>query len=102
MRGLQRRVPHVDLVRAVDVGLADAPDRELLVWAALEGRFLLTFDRKTMPKFMYELAASGVGVPGVFVIRGYASPRAVRDDLELILVASEPDEWAAKITYLPL
>ena len=38
LRGLFRRQPDLDPVRAFDVGLATATDPVLLAWAAEEGR----------------------------------------------------------------
>jgi hypothetical protein len=40
LRGVGRRIPNLDLVRAFDAGLATAPDPVLLEWAAAEGRIL--------------------------------------------------------------
>jgi Domain of unknown function (DUF5615) len=48
IRGLHRARPELDLVRAQDVGLTSRPDPEALVWAAGEGRILVTNDRNTM------------------------------------------------------
>jgi hypothetical protein len=36
LRGLRRRLPNLELVRALDVGLAKAEDPALLEWAAAE------------------------------------------------------------------
>ena len=38
LRGLLRRVPDLDAVTAYEVGKRDAPDPELLAWAAEAGR----------------------------------------------------------------
>ncbi len=38
VRGLQRRKPDLDIVRAQDVGLSGADDPALLEWAAQERR----------------------------------------------------------------
>ena len=47
-RGLLRRQPDLDIVRAQDVGLAGAKDEVVLEWAASEGRVLLTQDARTI------------------------------------------------------
>jgi hypothetical protein len=36
-----------------------APDDQLLVWLADEGRILLTHDVRTMPRFVYERVRAG-------------------------------------------
>ena len=50
LRGLLRRNPSLDIVRIQDVGLVQAPDPDVLEWAAQEDRVLLTHDRNTIPK----------------------------------------------------
>jgi hypothetical protein len=50
LRGVKRRVTKLDLVRALDVGLAEVDDPVLLEWAAVEGRILLTHDVNTIPR----------------------------------------------------
>ena len=53
VRGLLRRFPLLDLVRAQDVGLAGKHDTEVLEWAATEGRLVLTHDFATMLDFAH-------------------------------------------------
>ena len=54
LRGLYRRRPDLDVVRVQDVGLNATSDPDILEWAAVEGRILLTHDRDTMPYFAYQ------------------------------------------------
>src|SRR3954451_17563938 len=68
LRGLFRRQPDLDLVRAFDVGLASAADPELLAWAAQERRILLTHDVNTIPGFAYDRVRRGEPMPGVFPV----------------------------------
>jgi predicted nuclease of predicted toxin-antitoxin system len=51
LRGLRRRLPDIDLVRAQDALPEAASDPEVLAWAAAENRVLITNDRNTMIKF---------------------------------------------------
>ena len=53
MRGLLRRLPTLDVVRAQDVGLSGQPDPIVLAWAAQEDRVLLTHDVSTMTAHAY-------------------------------------------------
>jgi hypothetical protein len=46
IRGLRRRLPQIDLLRAQDALPEGAPDLEVLAWAAAENRILITNDRK--------------------------------------------------------
>lgn len=51
LRGLQRRIPHLDVVHAFAVGLAMADDPALLAWAAAQDRVVLTHDANTLVGF---------------------------------------------------
>jgi hypothetical protein len=64
VRGLRRRRPEIDLVRAQDVLPEGTPDPEVLAWAAAEDRILITNDRNTMVGFAYQRVAAGELVPG--------------------------------------
>jgi len=48
VRGLNRRLPHLDLLSVRHVGLISLPDPILLKWAAEEHRVILTHDISTM------------------------------------------------------
>ena len=61
IRGLIRRNPGIDLVRAVDVGLGGVEDPDVLAWAAAEGRIVLTHDVSTMVGFAYERVVPASG-----------------------------------------
>src|SRR5882724_1318591 len=72
IRGLRRRLPEIDLVRAQDALPEGAPDPEVLAWAAAENRILVTndrntIDRNTMVGFAYQRVAAGEQVPGVII-----------------------------------
>jgi predicted nuclease of predicted toxin-antitoxin system len=64
-RGLLRRLPGIDLTRAQDVLGEGAHDPQILAWAAVENRVLLTNDRNTMVGFAYRRAGSGEVMRGV-------------------------------------
>lgn len=102
LRALRRRRPGVDLVRVQDVGLSGRPDPAVLAWAADQGRVLLTHDVATLVG--HALARLGVGAPmaGVLVAPQAAPAGTVIDDLELIAEVSTADDWAARVTFLPL
>ena len=102
IRGLSRRVAHLDLVRAFDVGLARVDDPVLLEWAAAEGRILLTHDVNTIPRFAYDRVRAGLVMPGVFLMGGALSIGQAIDELTFVIEGSSQEEWNDLVTYLPL
>jgi hypothetical protein len=66
LRGIGLRIPDLDLVRALDAGLAKAPDSVLLQWAAVEDRILLTHNVNTIPGFAYDRVRVVLECPGDF------------------------------------
>jgi len=102
VRALLRRLSELDLVRVQDVGLTGAHDRQVLEWAAAEGRVLLTHDVSTITRFAYERVESGLPMPGVFEL-AYAIPVGVAvEDILLIAQCSLSGEWEGQVRYLPL
>jgi predicted nuclease of predicted toxin-antitoxin system len=65
LRGLIRRVPGLEAVTALEIGMSEASDPELLVWAAEEKRVIVTHDRKTMPIHAAVLIAEGKTIAGL-------------------------------------
>lgn len=102
LRGLIRRVPHLDAVTAFEVGMSEASDPELLVWAAREARVVITHDRRTMPSHAADLMFKGRTLAGLFVAPRTLPLHQVLDDLELLVIGSEDNEWTNVIRYLPL
>jgi hypothetical protein len=92
LRGLRRRRPTVDLVRAVDVGLSEADDRVLLEWAAAEGRILVTHDVNTIPGFANDRVRAGLPMPGVLLVPKSVAIGQAISDLELAIEAQTADD----------
>jgi len=59
LRGLVRREPALDVIRAQDVGLTGAEDPEVLARAAEEQRLVLTHDVSTMTRYAYDRVRVG-------------------------------------------
>jgi predicted nuclease of predicted toxin-antitoxin system len=64
LRGILRRRPQFDVLRAQDVGLSQAPDPDVLAWAAQEGRITLSHDVTTMTQFAAERLQRNEPMPG--------------------------------------
>ena len=64
--GLRDRCAGLEVVLARDVGLSGIDDSEILEWAALHNRIVLTHDVATMKDDAYARVASEQSMPGVF------------------------------------
>jgi hypothetical protein len=102
LRGLTREVPEVDVVRVQDVSLAEAPDPQILEWAAREGRVLLTHDVSTMQAYAYERINVGLPLPGVFLVQQRSPIGQVIGDLALLAECSLEGEWEGRVCRIPL
>jgi Domain of unknown function (DUF5615) len=85
LRGLTRRVPHLDFVLVHDVGLTSQSDPVLLKWAASKHRSIMTHDEKTMIPYAEQLMRQEEPMAGlIFVPQSVGIGRAI-DDLELVV-----------------
>lgn len=107
-RGVLRREPGLDLVRAQEAGLRSASDPEVLAWTAGERRVLLTHDTDTMPAHAYARAAEGRPMPGVVAVPQIdAPPRRLSigeaiEDVLLVAAVYEPGDLEGQVIYIPL
>jgi hypothetical protein len=102
LRGLLRRRPEIDVVRVQDAGLAGRGDAEILEWASMEGRVLLTHDVTTMRRYVYARIADGLPMSGVFEV---SQRTPIIEAIEAILLLAECSlggEWEGQINFLPL
>ena len=102
VRGLERKDPILDILTVQDVGLLEAHDREILAWAAQEGRILLTHDVRTMPSYAAERLREGRAMPGVILVPQLLAIGRAIDDLLLIAQCSKESEYEGLILRLPL
>lgn len=89
------------------VGDPDAPpkgtlDPEILSWCEEQRFLLVTRNRRSMPVHLEKHLAANRHVPGILVLRRKATIGQVINDLVLIAVASNEDEYRDRIDYLPL
>jgi hypothetical protein len=103
VRGLLRRHPALDIVRAQDVfGVAGRDDKVLLRYATDEGRLVLTHDVTTMMPAMREhLRLGSQCAPVVFMSDSISVALAI-EQLLLLNECAEESDWAAGVLYLPL
>jgi predicted nuclease of predicted toxin-antitoxin system len=99
--GVLRREPSIDFQTADEADLRRLSDSEVLAVAAEENRILVTHDRRTMPRHFANFIIHHSS-PGVFIIAQSVSIRVAIEELLLVWVASESEEWRNLIIELPL
>lgn len=102
LRALQRQFPDLDVVRVQDTSLYGTDDQTLLQFAADENRVVLTHDIETLVGYAWERVRSSMAMPGVIVALTDRPIGQVIGDLEILLLASQPEEITAQILFLPL
>jgi predicted nuclease of predicted toxin-antitoxin system len=102
LRGLYRRRPDLDVVRVQDIGLSASPDPDVLAWAAVEGRILLTHDRDTLPNFAYDRVHAGQPLPGVFLVSDLMPVGQAIDEILLAIECLSPEECKDFVRFFPL
>ena len=102
IRGLRRRVPEIDLLRAQDALPEGTLDPEILAWAAVENRVLITNDRETMIGFAFERLASGDPLPGIILTTNEQSIGGSVDDILIIAECMAEGEIRDQVIFLPL
>ena len=103
IRGLRRRLPTIDLVRVQDALPAGTPDHEVLTWATVANRALITNDRNTMLGLAYQRAAEGASVPGLIATTNEQSIGSAIDDILVVADCMSEQELRDQIiVFLPL
>jgi hypothetical protein len=96
-RELKRRIPELEFVTAFEVGLYESDDKQLLLWAAENRRVLFTHDRKTIPRYYAEIINAGGTSSGVLLVPSWVTIGEVIDEMELLIVCSDHDEWINRL-----
>jgi hypothetical protein len=99
--GVLRRVPEIDFQTADELEIANLSDADVLTLAAHEGRILVTHDRRTMPTHFAHFIENHKS-PGLIVISQKTEILSAIEDLILLWMASEAEEYANSILTIPL
>jgi hypothetical protein len=102
LAGLREALPACDVVRVQDLEIYQAPDPQVLEWAAQHGRVLLTHDVQTVVGYAYQRVKLEKPMPGVIEVDVDLPLGRALDDLILMLVASQPHEFENQVRYIPL
>ncbi len=93
----------LDIVRVGDEGMPalSTEDDALLAWAAANDRILVSLDEKSLPVEMKRRRETAQRSPGVILLRKDLTAAQIVDLLELVIHATEPEEWADTCRWLP-
>jgi hypothetical protein len=102
VRGVLRREPQVEFIRARDVAMDQAADQDMLAYAVKRGLVVISHDVSTMPAAATDRIKAGESMAGLLMVAQTTPVREIIDDLCLIWAASDASEWQDRIEYLPL
>jgi hypothetical protein len=100
--GVQRREPAAEFARLRDFGFATRSDPEVLDFAAREQWMVVSHDVNTLTAAAYSRVAAGLPIAGLLLVHQRTPVSAIIEGLLLIWAASEADEWAGVVEFLPL
>ena len=99
--GLLRREPAIEFIRSRDIGLGDAPDEQVLEYAAAHGMLVVSHDLNTMPAQAYARIARDQPMVGLLMVQQLHPIALIIESLLLIWSASEAEEWQNQVRFLP-
>lgn len=99
--GVWRREPQIEFVFCRDVGLDRSPDSDILAYAAAQAQIVLSHDVNTMIAAASARIAAGQPMPGLLLAHQAKPVVQIIESLLIIWAASEADEYANGIFYLP-
>ncbi|MGA2706327.1 MAG: DUF5615 family PIN-like protein [Isosphaeraceae bacterium] len=100
--GVLRREPAAEFARLRDLGLATRSDPEVLDFAARENWIVVSHDVNTMREAGSNRLAVGLPMNGLLLAHQRTPVSAIIESLLLIWAASEAEEWACQVEFLPL
>jgi hypothetical protein len=74
----------------------------MLLWCEEHHWLLVTVDRTTMGDAVVAPCANRRHTYGVFILAPDATAGGILDDLQLIVEASQAEEWIDRFAYLPM
>lgn len=101
VRAVCRHDASLDFQTSHQAGLPYLADREVLAFAALENRILVSSDRRTMPHHFAEFITTQTS-PGLIIVSQTILFHQAVDDLILIWEASSPEEYRNRQLTIPM
>lgn len=101
--GLQQRQPEVEVrvIGGEGAPLLGTKDEEILEFLEREECVLVSSNRSTMPVHLQAYLRKGGHIPGILLLRPGFSYRQIIDILELIWLASIPEDLQDQLTHIP-
>jgi hypothetical protein len=101
---LLRLNPAIDVLRIGDPGApaTGAMDAEVLAFAELSGRLLVTADRRSMPGHLDAHVKAGGRVWGLLWVRDGTPVSLIARELALVWEATEAEEWVDVLEWIPM
>lgn len=100
--GARRREPAIEIARLRDLDLARLVDSEVLRIAAQESWIVVSHDVNTMREAACARLAGAMPMNGLLLAHQRTPVSLIIESLLLIWAASEAEEWAGQVEFLPL
>jgi hypothetical protein len=100
--GVLRRSSKLEFPRVREFGFTRRNDAFLLEYAAEQGFIIVSHDVNTMTAAAYKRLAEGKHLAGLFMVPQTSPIGLIIDNLLLIWSASDAEDWAGQVTFLPL
>jgi hypothetical protein len=97
----RRLEPSVHFITVVEAGLSAASDDKVLDFAFKNQLIVVSHDVNTMPAAAEARKNAGSGMAGLFLVPQIRQNPPVAETLVLVWSASQAEEWAGRIVYLP-
>jgi hypothetical protein len=101
VKGLLRREPGIDFQTASAAALRNRTDFEVLSLAARGNRIVVSHDWRTMPRHFAEFTQQKQSA-GLILVPQDMNILSAIEDLKLIWLASQAEDWINRIVRLPL
>ena len=101
VKALLRLEPSIDFQTAHAANLRGVPEPDVLAYAANEGRVLVSHDITTMPRH-FGAFIQAADSAGVLIALQDAPLLTVVEDLLLLWLVDEAEDWVNRIRVLPL
>ncbi len=100
VRELKKRKPELEIIRAQDTALFQAPDPILLEWAAQNDYIVLSHDVQTLVGFAYQRVAEALPMPGLCIISSRTDIGVALKVLLLWIETAKSEEMQNQVIFL--